>query len=67
MVNILSSDDVGPRPTELLQNGRQVVVKPGQDWILAIVTRWIPEKGKYEVEDAEDDENAPGTRKYCLI
>jgi hypothetical protein len=51
-------------PEGLLSPGDQVAVRPAQqDWILAIVLRYLPEKQKYEVEDAEDDENNPGTRR----
>jgi hypothetical protein len=32
-------------------------------WITAVVIRWVQEKGKLEVMDAEDDEENPGTRK----
>ncbi|KAJ3416839.1 hypothetical protein HDV05_008424 [Chytridiales sp. JEL 0842] len=51
-----------------LPPGWQVVVRPiQQDYILAIVVRWLPDKQKYEVEDAEDDEEKPGTRKVYVF
>ncbi|KAJ3294538.1 hypothetical protein HK104_003502 [Borealophlyctis nickersoniae] len=55
-------------PSTILLAGTQVAVRPmNQDWLLAIVLRWMPEKGKYEVEDAEDDEEKPGTRKKYIF
>ncbi|KND04850.1 uncharacterized protein SPPG_00550 [Spizellomyces punctatus DAOM BR117] len=56
-------------PERILPLEHQVVVRPmgGQDWLLGVVKRWIPEKGKYEIEDAEDDEFAPGKRKRFLF
>ncbi|KAJ3216531.1 hypothetical protein HDU67_009316 [Dinochytrium kinnereticum] len=48
--------------------GSQVAVRPvEQDYMLAVVVRWLPDKLKYEVEDAEDDEENPGTRKRFLF
>ncbi|KAJ1538203.1 hypothetical protein HK405_014013 [Cladochytrium tenue] len=64
-----SKTDEHTEPVGLLSPGAQVVVpRPAQqDFILAIVVRWIAEKQKYEVEDAEDDEENPGTRRCYLF
>ncbi|KAJ3046925.1 hypothetical protein HK097_000394 [Rhizophlyctis rosea] len=65
MVKRAKSDDA---ESTLLQKGDQVAVKPiSSDWLLAIVLRYIDEKKKYEVEDAEDDEERPGTRKKYIF
>ncbi|KAJ1562394.1 hypothetical protein HK096_010406 [Nowakowskiella sp. JEL0078] len=57
-----------PPPQPILEPGDQVAVRPAnQDWILAYIMNWIPEKGKYEVEDAEDDEVEVGKRKRYLF
>ncbi|KAJ3109096.1 hypothetical protein HDU97_009214 [Phlyctochytrium planicorne] len=51
-----------------LAPGSQVVVKPmNQDFMMAVVVQYSPEKQKYEVEDAEEDENEPGTRKSDCV
>ncbi|KAI9199668.1 SGF29 tudor-like domain-containing protein [Polychytrium aggregatum] len=51
-----------------LESGDQVVVQPvaNKEWLLALVLRYIPEKRVYEVEDAEEDEDRPGTRNTYL-
>ncbi|KAI8855041.1 SGF29 tudor-like domain-containing protein, partial [Chytridium lagenaria] len=51
-----------------LPPGSQVAVRPlGHDHILAVIVKWLPDKLKYEVEDAEDDEENPGTRKRYVF
>lgn len=45
-----------------------VVVKPpNQDWLLAKVLQYFPDKNKYEVEDIEDDEDKPGVKKRYIF
>jgi hypothetical protein len=39
------------------------LVRKPDDWILAVVTRFIPEKNKYEVEDVDEEEEQ---KKYLL-
>ncbi|KAJ3123462.1 hypothetical protein HK098_001902 [Nowakowskiella sp. JEL0407] len=57
-----------PPPNPILHPNDKVAVRPiNQDWILANVIRWVPEKQKYEVEDAEDDELEVGKRKRYLF
>ncbi|KAI9341820.1 SGF29 tudor-like domain-containing protein [Zopfochytrium polystomum] len=52
----------------LTMGSKVVVPRPQQnDHILANVVKWLPDKQKYEVEDAEDDEENPGTRKCYLF
>ncbi|KAG4096388.1 hypothetical protein H8356DRAFT_1275797 [Neocallimastix lanati (nom. inval.)] len=51
-----------------LSPGNLVVVKPpGQDWLLATVIQYFPDKNKYEVEDIEDDEDKPGVKKHYIF
>jgi len=51
-----------------LSPGDLVVVRPpGQDWLLATVLHYFPDKNKYEVEDIEDDEDKPGIRKRYIF
>jgi hypothetical protein len=53
--------------SDILSPGDYVAVRAeNQDWIMAIILRWMSDKGKYEVEDAEEDELQPGVRKYFL-
>lgn len=54
--------------TKTLRPGDNVAVKLATNtfWITAVIIRWVAEKSKYEVMDAEDDEENPGTRKYFL-
>ncbi|KAJ3006042.1 UNVERIFIED_CONTAM: hypothetical protein HDU68_004301, partial [Siphonaria sp. JEL0065] len=56
-------------PQNLLPKGSQVVVKPDKDFILAFVTGWRADKGRYEVEDADagDDPTNPSRRKYLFL
>ncbi len=51
--------------TNYLSPGQSVAVKlpTNSFWITANILKYISEKGKYEVMDAEDDEENPGTRK----
>ncbi|KAI8918901.1 SGF29 tudor-like domain-containing protein [Entophlyctis helioformis] len=56
--------DAGSDAHSLLQPGDQVVARVQDEWILANVTAFFPEKGKYEVEDAEDED---GERKRFLL
>ncbi|KAI9103232.1 SGF29 tudor-like domain-containing protein [Phlyctochytrium arcticum] len=52
----------------ILPAEHQVVVRPaGQDWMLGVVKRWLPDKGKYEIEDAEDDEFMPGAKRKRFL
>jgi DNA primase catalytic subunit len=44
-----------------LQRGAQVAAKIGKEWILAVVVG--PDNGRIEVEDVEDDDDHPGTKK----
>ncbi|KAJ3234698.1 DNA-directed DNA polymerase gamma mip1 [Chytriomyces hyalinus] len=46
-----------------LPTGTQVVVRPNQDFILANIIGFRADRQKYEVEDAEEDEDKPGTKK----
>ena len=52
-----------------MQKGDSVAVKLSTNpfWITAVIMGWVPEKCKYEVMDAEDDEENPGTRKRYLV
>ncbi len=62
-MNNRSEDE--PSTSELLRPGDNVAVKLATNtfWITAVVIRYVQEKAKYEVMDAEDDEENPGTRK----
>ncbi|KAJ3289579.1 DUF1325-domain-containing protein [Rhizoclosmatium globosum] len=44
--------------------GAQVVVKPGNDFILANVIRYRPDKEKWEVEDVDEDDGFNAKKKY---
>ncbi|KAJ3040205.1 hypothetical protein HDV00_011302 [Rhizophlyctis rosea] len=66
MIKRQKTDDADT--SDILRPGDQVAVKPmNSDWLLAIVLKFIAEKNKYEVEDAEDDEEKPGTRKKYIF
>ncbi|KAI8617657.1 SGF29 tudor-like domain-containing protein [Chytriomyces sp. MP71] len=53
--------------SEPLPAGSQVVVRPQEDFILANIIAYRDDRQKYEVEDAEEDEDKPGTRKKYLF
>ncbi|KAJ3336992.1 hypothetical protein HDU93_001793 [Gonapodya sp. JEL0774] len=42
---------------------RVAVKPPDKDWLLATVIAYHEHKDKYEVEDVEEDEDHPGTKK----
>ncbi|KAJ1328822.1 hypothetical protein BSLG_009909 [Batrachochytrium salamandrivorans] len=59
--------EVGIEPEMLpFQPGDQVVAKI-EEWILANMIGYVPDKGTYEVEDAEDDDEHPGTKKRYFV
>ncbi|KAL2916525.1 hypothetical protein HK105_203958 [Polyrhizophydium stewartii] len=60
------SDAGADSSTATFQPGDQVVAKV-EEWILANVVGYAPDKGKFEVEDAEDDEERPGTKKHYFL
>ncbi|KAI9009640.1 SGF29 tudor-like domain-containing protein [Gaertneriomyces semiglobifer] len=61
-------------PEKVIANGHKVCVpmeppagqsSSSQEWMLGVVVNWLPDKGKYAVEDAEADE-VTGQRKQFL-
>jgi SGF29 tudor-like domain len=46
-----------------LEKGDQVAAKFTQEWILAYVVSYLSDKNKYEIEDAEEEEDHPGTKR----
>ena len=52
--------------TNILQKGDQVAAMV-DEWILANVVSYSVDDAMYEVEDAEDEEEKPGTRKHYLL
>ncbi|KAJ3077293.1 hypothetical protein HDU98_004255 [Podochytrium sp. JEL0797] len=51
---------------QLLAPLSQVVVRPAEDFILANVIRYHPDKQKYEVEDADADDPVNARKKYLF-
>jgi len=50
-----------------LPKGNLVVVRPpGQDWLLASILQYFPDKNKYEVEDVEEEEDTKKKPRYIF-